>query len=292
MRLFFIITVIFNLLLFFLALFTPKKGVNLSDLPSETKKEQIQLVNGEQWDRMLKQLDDAPQQGEVGATATTAAPPLPSPPVTPSPVASTATPAPVTNNTTPTTPATAPSPPITPPAPATAALPPAPPPVPTHPPATPAATVPVVCYQWGSFDSDDDKTARKILAKLRIKYRVTRRETHDIGGYWVYIPNVTDLTNKDWEGKLAAENMAFSKTSIKGKNAISLGYFKNEAAAKQLLNKAHQLGFNTTVISARDRITSQLTYRLVHVTPEKSKDLFAENQKLPTRPDIKSVECY
>lgn len=284
MRLFFIITVIFNLLLFFLALFTPKKGVNLSDLPSETKKEQIQLVNGEQWDHMLKQLDDVPQQGETVASAAAPMPPAPSQPAAP-PIAS---PAP---NTVPSSPVpVATTPPAVPPAAPTKPVAPTPAPPPVTP--APAHPQPVVCYQWGSFDSDDDKTVRKVLAKLRIKYRVTRRETHDIGGYWVYIPSITEITNKDWESKLSAESMAFSKTSIKGKNAVSLGYFKNEAAAKQLLNKAHQIGFNTTVISARDRITSQLTYRLVHVTPEKAKDLLAENQKLPNRPEIKSVECY
>ncbi len=247
-----------------MALFTPKQGVNLSDLPSENKKEQIQLVNNDQWGRMLKELDDPPD-----VAAGTTVDPVPPPPAAP--------------------PAAVPEKSVQ----APAATPPA---VPAVPPAAPVPsppkTVHYVCYQWGPFDSDNDKTARKVLAKTHIKYRVTRRETHDIGGYWVYIPNVMDIANQDWEQKLTNANLTYSKTSIKGKNAVSLGYFKNEEAAKQLLNKAHHSGFPTTVLSARDRVTSQLTYRLVQVSPEKSQLFLNENNQLPHPPAVKTVECY
>jgi hypothetical protein len=114
-----------------------------------------------------------------------------------------------------------------------------------------------ICMEWGEFSGTDLARAEKELSGLKLGDRLTQRTIEYESGYWVYIPPLTNkaaLNNKIEEIKAAGlEDYYVLRESRKWNNAISLGVFKTEEAAKKFLLNIKKKGFRTAKVGERKR---------------------------------------
>lgn len=95
------------------------------------------------------------------------------------------------------------------------------------------------CAEWGEFSGNDLVRAQEALATLKLGDDLSQRTVEQDHGYWVYIPPLKKRA--DVEKKIAQLKERGVKDYFpiqeKGKwlNAISLGVFKSEDAAKKYL---------------------------------------------------------
>jgi hypothetical protein len=103
----------------------------------------------------------------------------------------------------------------------------------------PAAPKAASCAEWGEFSGDDLVRAQQALAPLTLGDKLTQRSVEQDHGYWVYIPPMKKRAQI--EKKIAQLKERGVKDYFvvqeKGKwlNAISLGVFKTEEAARKYL---------------------------------------------------------
>lgn len=109
-----------------------------------------------------------------------------------------------------------------------------------------------VCLEWGEFSGTDSVRAAAALTTLKLTDKLTQRQTEYAIGYWVYLPPVQTRTEMD-------KNIVDLKThNVKDyftvqdagpwKNAISLGVFKTEKAARKAFDSLRAKGVKTAVM--------------------------------------------
>jgi hypothetical protein len=127
--------------------------------------------------------------------------------------------------------------------------------------------VATVCLEWGAFVGGDTARAGQVLEPLGLGAKLTQRRQEDVAGFWVYIAPLASrqaATQKAVELKrLGVEEYFVVPDDPKWRNAISLGVFKTEEAAKARLNAARAKGVKSAAIGKRDAQLSK-TYFQVH----------------------------
>jgi len=112
------------------------------------------------------------------------------------------------------------------------------------------------CLEWGAFVGGDTTRADKALEPLELGAKLTQRKQQDIAGFWVYIPPLADrqaATQKAGELKrLGVDEYFVVADDPKWRNAISLGVFKTEEAAKAHLDALRAKGVRSATFGARD----------------------------------------
>ena len=102
------------------------------------------------------------------------------------------------------------------------------------------------CMEWGEFSGDDMALASKVLAGMKFGDKLTQRTVEYDKGYWVYVPPLRNKAaiNKKIEEIRAAgiEEYFVVPGSGKWHNAISLGVFKTEEAAKHFQSSLKKKG--------------------------------------------------
>ena len=109
-----------------------------------------------------------------------------------------------------------------------------------------------VCLEWGEFSGTDSARATAALTTLKLADRLTQRQTEYAIGYWVYMPPAQTRAEMD-------KNIAELKThNVKDyftvqevgpwKNAISLGVFKTDKAARKAFDSLRAKGVKTAVM--------------------------------------------
>ena len=109
-----------------------------------------------------------------------------------------------------------------------------------------------VCLEWGEFSGTDSVRAAAALTTLKLTDKLTQRQTEYAIGYWVYLPPAQTGAEMD-------KNIAELKThNVKDyftvqdagpwKNAISLGVFKTEKAARKAFDSFRSKGVKTAVM--------------------------------------------
>ncbi len=127
------------------------------------------------------------------------------------------------------------------------------------------AKTPVVgkqsCMEWGEFSGAELQRAEKALATVKLNEKPKYRQVDYVSGYWVYIaPMKTRVLVDQKIAQLKERGVAdyFVIQEVGAwQNAISLGVFKTEDAAKKYLAKLQQQGVRTATIGER---TSKLKY--------------------------------
>ncbi len=119
----------------------------------------------------------------------------------------------------------------------------------------PAVVSTLACLEWGEFSGSDLARASDDLAALKLGANLAQREVEHSIGYWVYIPPPKK------HGDIAKKLAQLKKRGItdsfvvqeKGKwqDAISLGIFKTEDAAKKFLDSVKSKGVKSAVIGER-----------------------------------------
>lgn len=111
------------------------------------------------------------------------------------------------------------------------------------------------CMEWGEFSGDDMALAAKALARLKFGDKLTQRTVEYDKGYWVYIPplkNKAAINRKIEEIKAAGiEEYFVVQGSGKWHNAISLGVFKTEEAAKHFQGSLKKKGLRALKVGER-----------------------------------------
>jgi hypothetical protein len=111
------------------------------------------------------------------------------------------------------------------------------------------------CMEWGEFSGTDMALASKALAELKLGDNLAQRTVEYASGYWVYIPplkNKTAVNNKIEEIRAAGiEEYFVVQVAGKWHNAISLGVFKTEEAAKNFQASLRKKGLRATRVGER-----------------------------------------
>ena len=126
--------------------------------------------------------------------------------------------------------------------------------------------VATVCLEWGAFVGGDAARAGQALEPLGLGAKLTQRKQDDVAGFWVYIPPLASrqvATQKASELKrLGVDEYFVVPDDPKWRNAISLGIFKTEEAAKARRDAVRAKGVKSATIGARDTQLSKTYFQV------------------------------
>ena len=126
--------------------------------------------------------------------------------------------------------------------------------------------VATVCLEWGAFVGGDAARAGQALEPLGLGAKLTQRKQDDVAGFWVYIPPLASrqaATQKAGELKrLGVDEYFVVPDDPKWRNAISLGIFKTEEAAKARRDAVRAKGVKSATIGARDTQLSKTYFQV------------------------------
>lgn len=146
---------------------------------------------------------------------------------------------------------------VVPPAPRAAAPQPDPAPAPT--PASVSA-----CIEWGAFSGADAERAAMVLEELKLGPRLSRRGREETTSYWVYIPPLKtrqDVNRKIGElADLGITEYFPVQDPERWRNAISLGIFRTEEAARKFLSSLAAKGVRSAAVGERSQKVTAVTY--------------------------------
>ena len=140
-----------------------------------------------------------------------------------------------------------------------------------------AAAAPAVCIEWGGFDGAELARAEQALAPLALGAKLSRRRQDEPTGYWVYMPPLANrqaANQKAGELKRLGVNDYFVVTDdAKWRNAVSLGIFKTEEAAKSRLAALRTQGVRTAIVGPRDTQPGKTYFQVQDASPALSAKL-------------------
>ncbi len=123
-----------------------------------------------------------------------------------------------------------------------------------------------VCLEWGAFAGADAARAGQALEPLGLGARLTQRRQEEVAAYWVYIAPLASrqaATQKAGELKrLGVDEYFVVPDDPKWRNAISLGVFKTEEAAKARLDALRAKGVKSASVGARDTQLSKIYFQV------------------------------
>jgi len=112
------------------------------------------------------------------------------------------------------------------------------------------------CLEWGALLGGDAARAAQALEPLGLGARLTQRRQEEVAAYWVYIgplANRQAATQKAGELKrLGVDDYFVVSDDPKWRNAISLGVYKTEEAAKARLDALRAKGVKSGTSGARE----------------------------------------
>ena len=157
-----------------------------------------------------------------------------------------------------------------------------------------ATAAPAVCIEWGALAGTDVARADAALAKLDLPAALVQRAVTDAGGYWVYLPPVRSQAQLDRNiGQLSALGITeffVVQDATPWRNAISLGIFKNEDAARSFLEALRAKGVQSAVAARRENFLKQIAY-FVREPNESTVAKLADLQRDFPGTRMKAVAC-
>ncbi len=167
-------------------------------------------------------------------------------------------------------------------------------PVPVAPAAVSPVPAPTSCVEWGLFAGSEVARADAALAALGLPAGTTQRRITEVDGYWLHMPPLKTKGEVDRKvGELKALGVAeFFVVTDAGpwRNAVSLGLFKNEDAAKSELERLRALGVRSAIVTRRERFLKQVAF-LVSDPAAATLARLAELQKDFPAAEIKTGSC-
>jgi hypothetical protein len=147
----------------------------------------------------------------------------------------------------------------------------------------------LACLEFGNFSVAEAKKFEAELAPLALGERQSRRNVQDVNTYVVQIP---PLASKEAADKKAGELRSLKVSDFYVNNepnspvrwSISLGVFKNRAAAQSQLELLNKQGVHSAVIATRTGNTAKLNFQLRNLEPEVVSKLNALKDKFPEQP--------
>jgi hypothetical protein len=162
------------------------------------------------------------------------------------------------------------------------------------PPAKAAPSGKLSCMEWGEFSGADLQRAEKALGTLHLEKHLKTRYVERGGAYWVYIAPVK--SHAKVEKKIAqlkslgvSDYFTIQEAGV-WQNAISLGVFKSEEAARNYLAELKGLGVKSALVGKRASKLKLTVFVLDHLDGTMSGKL-AELHKDFSESEIKTVSC-
>lgn len=135
--------------------------------------------------------------------------------------------------------------------------------VPPLPAVSAAQAAPTSCAEWGPFAGSEVARADAALTALALPGGTQRRVT-DVDGYWVHMPpqkTKGEVDRKVGELKALGVTEFFVVTDAgPWRNAVSLGLFKNEDAARAELERLRVVGVRSATVTRRERFLKQVVF--------------------------------
>lgn len=167
-------------------------------------------------------------------------------------------------------------------------------PAPLKKPAASAPALPVACLEWGALAGADVGRADAALAVLGLPESRVQRAVLDAGGYWVYLPpaqgKIQLERNLEELSALGVTDYFVVQDPAPWRNAISLGIFKTEEAAKSFLAVLQAKGVKAAVVGRRENFLRQVAY-FVREPDEATIARLAELQREFPGTQLKAVPC-
>jgi hypothetical protein len=136
-------------------------------------------------------------------------------------------------------------------------------------PKAPAASTPALsgaCLEWGVVAGADVGRAETAIAALKLPESSVQRTVLDASGYWVYLPPAKSKTQLERNlaelSALGVTDYFVVQDATPWRNAISLGIFKAEEAAKSFLAALETKGVKGAVVGRRENFLRQIAYLL------------------------------
>lgn len=161
-------------------------------------------------------------------------------------------------------------------------------------PAGTASAAPAACLEWGVFAGPDVARADAALGRLELPQALVQRAVADAGGYWVYIPPLktkVDVEKKLSELKaLGIADFFVVQDATPWRNAISLGIFRTEEAAKSFLDGLRGKGMHSALAERRENFLRQIAYYVREPSPAIVAKLAEAQREFPGT-QIRAVAC-
>lgn len=133
----------------------------------------------------------------------------------------------------------------------------------TEPPALSGSAAAAVCVEWGAVAGQDVGRADAAVAALHLPETRVQRTVLDAGGYWVYLPPAKSRAQLDRNvGELATLGITdyfVVQDPAPWRDAVSLGIFKTEEAAKSFLAAMQAKGVKAAM-GRRENFLKQIAY--------------------------------
>ena len=151
------------------------------------------------------------------------------------------------------------------------------------------------CLEWGVFVGPPEAArADAAMAEAKLPAPQTRRVLTDVDGHWVLIPPLKSPA----EAAKVIENLkalGVTEYSIvpeppQWRNAISLGIFRTEEAARTLLAEVQKKGVANVGIQRRERFFQQMVYYVREPGEADVAKLAALRNRVPGS-EVKAVAC-
>jgi hypothetical protein len=125
----------------------------------------------------------------------------------------------------------------------------------------------LACVEIGNFDPTEAKSFRARLAAAKLSARPAQRNVQEVASYMVFIAAEGD--GRDGADRRAAELRRLGLTDFyimpdtsPLRDAISLGLFKTEAAAKAYVGQLIAKGVRSARVTERTASTNKVAFRL------------------------------
>ncbi|MBX3649777.1 MAG: SPOR domain-containing protein [Burkholderiales bacterium] len=155
-------------------------------------------------------------------------------------------------------------------------------------------TVAAACVEWGLFGGAEVARADAALAALGLPADALQRRTSDIDGYWVHMPPLKTRVEADRKvGELKAlgiEEFFVVQDAGPWRNAVSLGLFKNEEAARAELERLRQRGVRSATVVRREKLLKQVAFYVREPDPATVARLTELQRDFPAT-EIKAAVC-
>jgi hypothetical protein len=152
----------------------------------------------------------------------------------------------------------------------------------------------VACLEWGAFAGPEIPRVEAAVEALDLAQLPVKRAIPEAGGYWVFMPPLqtkAEVDKKIGELKtLGVTDFYVVQEAGQWRNAISLGIFKSEEAAKSFLAALRNQGVRSAVIERRENFLKQFAL-VVRDPSEATVAQLAEGQRQFPGTEIRAIAC-
>ena len=160
-------------------------------------------------------------------------------------------------------------------------------------PAAPVAAGDGACLEWGVFIGAEAARGDAAIAELGLPAARIKRVASDAKGYWVLIPPFNSRAEADKAAESLKEAGVTDYSVVAEavrQNAISLGVFRSEEAAQNLLAAVRKKGVNNAVMELRENFFRQVVFYVREPNDATVAKLATLRTTMPTT-EVKAVKC-